>query len=405
MEPLSYFLRPTQFNDIVSHQHLIGPEGIFRKMIASKKYFSFILYGNPGVGKTTIAKCFCLESKEDYYLFNASTDDKNKLKQILDVTYYHSIILIVDEIHRMNNNIQEVLLPYLEAGKVYLIGLTTLSPYHAVNIAIRSRCQIFELKDLLKQDIITLLQRAVKDLALNIEEGVFEAIAQVSNNEARSALNLLETLLVLDDKNLTLSNLTKITLKPNILLDKNQDYYYELLSALQKSIRGSDVDASLYYLAKLITLGDLKIIQRRLMVIAYEDIGLANPNIGLRVNAALEAATQLGFPEACKPLANIVIEMALSVKSNTANTAIENALEFVQNNPNYKTPNHAINAKIKLNPQIYHYPHNDSNSLNDQSYLPIEIKDQRFYFGKMDSDYEKSLVDRNEYIKKIKKLK
>ncbi|MDR1697725.1 MAG: AAA family ATPase, partial [Erysipelotrichaceae bacterium] len=281
MEPLYQKLRPKTLSEVVSHSKLVGPKGILSKAAEQKQFFSFILYGNPGVGKTTIALSFAAESGLEYRLFNASSDDKNYLKQILEVTNFLEIILIVDEIHRMNNNIQEVLLPYLEQGKIYLIGLTTLSPYHAVNIAIRSRCQIFELKDLTANDIIVLLERAIKDLDVLVEDGVFKAIARLSNNEARSALNLLELLLIDNPKKITLTSLNNIAPESNMLLDKNQDYYYELLSALQKSIRGSDVDAALYYLAKLIILGDLKIIIRRLLVIVYEDIGLANPNLPL----------------------------------------------------------------------------------------------------------------------------
>jgi len=403
-EPLSYRMRPKQLNEVVGHKYLCSNTGILTNMIKKNSYYSFILYGPPGVGKTTIAKCFCSESNKENYWFNASTDDKKKLQNILSSTDYGQIILVVDEIHRMNNNIQEVLLPYVENGKVILIGLTTLSAYQAVNIAIRSRVQIYELKELDNEDIIILLKRALRDVTFSYDEKVLYTISSISNNEARSALNILEAMLIYDDKSLTLDTLKLVSGKHNLALDKNQEHYYELLSAMQKSIRGSDVDAALYYLAKLIILGDLKIILRRLMVIAYEDIGLANPNMGLRVYIACKVCEELGFPEASKMLSNVVIDMAISAKSNTADVAINNAIEFVENNPNLITPDHVINAKIKLNDSIYHYPHNDINSINDQTHLPPEIKVMRFYHGKLETPYEKALVERNELIKKIKKI-
>jgi putative ATPase len=389
---------------MVGHDFLIGENGILRQCLRTKHYFSFLLAGNPGVGKTTIALNFVQETGCEGFLFNASTDNKAKLKDILLHTQYSDVFLIIDEIHRMNNDIQETLLPWLETGKVYLIGLTTLSPYQAVNIAIRSRCLVYQLPDLTEQEVTLLLQRAIAVNPIPVEEGAISLLVQRSNHEARTALNLLEGALILDEKHLTKANILAVSDQQSLNLDANQDHYYDLLSALQKSIRGSDVDAALYYLAQLIILGDLKIILRRMLVICYEDIGLANVNMGLRMESASRTCEILGLPECQKVLAVMAIDMSLAPKSNSADAAISKAIETIQTEGTLPPPDHALNRKIKLNPSIYHYPHNDPDSLNDQSYLPLKIKNYRFYLGKFESEYEKALINRNTAIKKLKKL-
>ncbi|MDR2828085.1 MAG: AAA family ATPase [Acholeplasmatales bacterium] len=408
MEPLAYLLRPLKFEDVVGHDYLIGEKGILSIALAKKKLFSFILYGNPGVGKTTIANILCAKSDMTHYFFNASTDNKQKLKDILQDTLYRDVLLVVDEIHRMNNDIQEALLPYIENGKVILVGLTTISPYHSVNIAIRSRVRIFELKDLTTTDIVKLLLKGIShyEEKITYDDGVLEEIALYSNNEARTSLNILETaILVSSNNHINKETLMVALQKKNLKLDKNADNYYALLSALQKSIRGSDVNASIHYLAKLILLEDLKIILRRLYVIAYEDIGLANSTMGMKVYAACKVCEELGLPEARIPLANIVIDMALSPKSNTALQAIDEAISDIENIDTGVIPDHALNSKIKENPKIYHYPHNDINSVNNQRYIPLKIENKRYYKAKKESSYEKALAEREELINKIKNIK
>lgn len=406
MKPLAYRLRPTEFSEVVGQDHLVGKNGILTKMIATNKYLSYILYGNPGTGKTTIATIFSNKSKLDTYFFNASTDNKAKLMDIIDTTNYHDILLIIDEIHRMKSDIQDYLLPFIENGKVTIIGLTALNPYQNINPAIRSRCHLYQVNDLADDDLKKVIKRGLNelDVRIAIDDNALDLIIRFSNHEVRSALNLLEaSSLLLNDGDILTSNIVRMVMgKPNLDLDGNQDNFYELLSALQKSIRGSDVHASIHYLARLIVLGDLETIARRLMVIVYEDIGLANPNLAPKVITACDVAKKTGLPEARIPLASIVIEMALSPKSNSAYLAIDQALSDLANIDTGVIPPHADNKEIKKNPEIYHYPHDDKNSLNDQSYLPDKISSKKYYQPKDESPYEKALKARYDEIEKIK---
>lgn len=409
MEPLANRLRPRSFNEVVGQNHLVGNDGILRKMIEQNKFMSFVLYGPPGSGKTTIANIFAVESKLEYYSFNAATDNKKTLQDILDVTNFNNILLIVDEVHRMNKDIQDVLLPYLENGKVVMIGLTTNNPYHSINYAIRSRLNIYELKPFSKDDIKKVLLRALKisEIDFTINEEAFNYIISYSNNDIRSALNLLETstLYLKDGSILTKTILQKSAAKTSQSLDKNSDNFYHLLSALQKSIRGSDVDASVHYLAKLIKLGDLKTINRRLLIIAYEDIGLANPQMGPKVLSATKATEIIGFPEASIILGTIVVDMALSPKSNTGYVAISNALNDLENINTGIIPDFLNNNLIRVNKELYELPHNLKGSIDNINYLPKEINDKIYYKPKNESKYENALTNRLSQIDKIKNKK
>ena len=409
MKPLAYRMRPLKFEDVFGQDHLVGKDGVLTQMLTKKKLLSFILYGPPGTGKTTIAQIFAKESGLDFYFFNASTENKARLKDIIETTNYHDIIIVIDEIHRMKTDVQDYLLPYMENGNATVIGLTTLNPYQSINMAIRSRCHLYEVKKLDEEAIEKALMIAIKELDVDIrvDTNALRAIVRYSNHEVRTALNILESAsLVLNDGDLlTAQTVYRVAGKVSHDLDDHEDNFYELLSALQKSIRGSDVDASIHYLARLITLGDLQSIIRRLLVIAYEDVGLANPLMGGKVQSACDAAIKVGFPEARIMLANIVIDMAISPKSNTAISAIDEALSDYENDDTGTVPDHANNRKIKMNPEIYHYPHNDKDSINDQSYLPDKIKDQSYYHPKDESNYEKALSDRLKIIDRIKKKK
>jgi putative ATPase len=402
-------MRPTKFEDVFGQDHLIGPDGVLNIMLKKHKILSFILYGPPGTGKTTIAQIFANESALDTYFFNASTDNKAKLKDIVDMTAYHDVLLIIDEIHRMKTDIQDYLLPFLENGHVTIIGLTTLNPYQSINLAIRSRCHLYEVKKLDDQSIASAIKKGLGelDVDIKIDPKALDAIIRVSNHEIRSALNVLESssLLLDDDDILTSDIVYRVAGKTHFDLDKNQDNFYDLLSALQKSIRGSDVDASIHYLARLITLEDLQSIIRRLLVIAYEDIGLANPMMGVKVASACESVLKVGLPEARIILSVIVVDMALSPKSNTAYLAIDKALEDYQHTDTGVIASQSSNREIAKNPDLYHYPHDDKNSLNDQSYLPDKIKDKTYYIPKKESSYENALATRLEQIDKIKHKK
>lgn len=409
MEPLASRMRPKSFDEVFGQDHLLGPNGVLNKMIEKKKYLSFILYGPPGTGKTTIAKLFSEKSMLDTYFFNASTDNKAKLKDILDMTAYHDVLIIVDEIHRMKTDIQDYLLPFLENGKAIMIGLTTLNPYQSINMAIRSRCHLYEIKPLSDEDIKAAILNAIGylDQDIHLTDDALSAIVRSSNHEIRSALNILESasLVVADGQKITSNIVRRLAGKPQLSLDDGEDNYYEMLSALQKSIRGSDVDASLHYLARLITLGDLEVIIRRLVVIAYEDIGLANPTMGQKVLAAAQAAKMTGFPEARIPLSVIVIDMALSPKSNTAYSALDLAIEDYQKGHAGPIPKHIDNKYIKQHPESYHYPHNDPGSLNSQTHLPDNLLHKTYYQPKDESVYESALKKRLELIDSIKGYK
>ena len=399
---------PKSFNDIVGQDHLVGQNGVITKMINTNRLFSFILYGNPGCGKTTIALATCEMSKIKSFKFNASTDSKDILKQIMnEARFLDSAIIIVDEIHRMKKDIQDFLLPFVEDGTVTLIGLTTVNPYHSVNPAIRSRCHIYKLNDLNKESMRAVLERAKsfieKDLI--IDEDAINYIIDTANFEIRTLINNFETIALTSTTNhITLEIAKSYIQKSNVSFDANGDNYFDTLSGLHKSIRGSDVDAALHYLAKLIIADDLQSLCRRLLCIAYEDIGLANPTIGPRVKAAVDAARELGNPEAMLPLSVIVIEMALSQKSNSAYLAIHEAMDDINNGNSGTLPIHLKNTySFDPNQQAYKYPHDYPNAWVYQQYLPDSLKNRKYYHPKDSSKIEIGLKERYNTIEEYKK--
>ncbi len=405
-KPLAEKLRPSTFDDIIGQDYLVGKNGLVRKMIENNSLVSFIMYGNPGVGKTTIAKIIENMYPLESFFFSASSDTKLTLKQIIDNSRnYHSIILIIDEIHRMNKDIQDYLLSFMESGKVIVIGMTTVNPYISVNPAIRSRCNIFKLNDLKVEDIKSYLI-SIKDKLnhkLDIDDEVFTYIAEECGKELRVAINDMELIdsVSKDDDHVTLDLAEKTLRTPNLHLDKNGDNYYNMLSALQKSIRGSDVHAAIYYLARLIKLGDLNIILRRLMVIAYEDIGLANPTMGEKVVMVASAVRELGLPDARIPLANIVIELALSPTTNSAIVAIDEALSDIEKRGNDDVPDHLINIETYTKRDSYIYPHEYENSLCYQQYLPDNLVDRKYYVPNVNSKYEAQMAKYYEYLEEF----
>lgn len=402
MEPLAKKLEPKSLNDVLGQKHLIGKGAILRNLVEKKKLVSMILYGKPGIGKTSIAKSIVNDLDMPYRFLNATINNKKDFDTVVsEAKIYNGMILIMDEIHRLNKDKQDLLLPQLESGLITLIGMTTSNPYHAINPAIRSRCQLFELNELETTDIIEGLNKAVKSSYLEgitIDDDTIKYIANLAGSDLRYAYNLLEIAFYASNNQKVDINLVKqINSKPVFFSDKNGDGHYDVLSAFQKSIRGSDVDASLHYLARLITEGDLDSIYRRISVIAYEDIGLANPSIGPKVIAAIEAAERVGLPEARIPLGTIVTEMALSPKSNTAHLALDEAIEDIEKGNTGNVPNH-----IKTDSKEYLYPHDYPNSYVYQEYLPKKLKGKKYYHPKT-IGYEKNIKNYYDFIESMKK--
>lgn len=401
-KPLALKLAPKSLKEVYGQSHLIGKDRVLTNMVKNKKIFSMILYGRPGIGKTSIANAIVNELGLRYRFLNATINNKKDLDIVIEeAKMYDGIILIMDEIHRLNKDKQDILLPQLESGLITLIGLTTSNPYHSINPAIRSRCQLFELKDLESTDIIKALNMATKSEYLEgikIDKEAINYIASLSGNDLRFAYNLLEVAYsTSSNKTVDIDHIKRINNKPVFIHDKNEDGYYDVLSAFQKSIRGSDVDASLHYLARLIAAGDLDSIYRRMSVIAYEDIGLANPSIGPKVMAAIQASELVGLPEARIPLGTIVTEMALSPKSNTAHIALDKALADVETGRAGAVPDH-----IKTTSKDYKYPHDYPNAYVPQQYLPDNLKNKKYYIPK-DKGYEQNIKYVYDKLKSIKK--
>lgn len=400
-EPLAYKMRPRTLLEIAGQQHIIGPQTPLFKMIEKGHVPSMLLYGPPGVGKTSIANAIAGSSNIPFFALNATHAGKKDIEQVvMDARMSGKVILFLDEIHRFNKLQQDTLLPHVENGSIILIGATTENPFHDVNPAIRSRCgEILQLDRLTIDDVLQLLVKALEDterglgnLKIEATEDQLQRIANASNGDARKALTLLESVYYASDEvdDVTILNdnaIDALAKRIGVFGDKGGSHFYNLLSALQKSVRGSDVNASLYYLAHLLENGDLIAVCRRLLVMAYEDVGLANPAVGAHVQAATEAAVKLGLPEARIPLATAVVEMCLSDKSNSAYKALDAAIAAINEGKTGNIPNHLKDTHYagaaELGHVGYQYPHNTPigtfGGWVNQQYLPDELAGMEFY--------------------------
>ncbi|USS91269.1 replication-associated recombination protein A [Fructilactobacillus carniphilus] len=407
-KPLAYRMRPTKIEEVVGQPDLVGPGKIINRMVKAHLLSSMILYGPPGTGKTSIASAIAGSSKYAFRSLNAATDTKKDLQIVAEEAKMSgTVVLLLDEIHRLDKTKQDFLLPLLESGQIILIGATTENPYININPAIRSRTQIFPVHPLTSADIETAIERSLHDAErglgnepVDLDSAALHFLSHRTNGDLRSTLNALELAVRSTPKtkgriHVTLKDVEACLQQQALTQDKDGDAHYNVLSALQKSIRGSDANAALHYAARLIEAGDLTSLIRRLMVIAYEDVGLANPPAAERAVTAVQAAERVGLPEAQIPLANAIIELSLSPKSNSAMAAMAAALEDVRSGNYGEIPLYLRDAHFKGAKELghvgYQYPHNFKNGWVNQQYLPDQIKDAQYYqpktTGKMERAY------------------
>lgn len=421
--PLASRLRPTTLDEVVGQQHIIGKDKLLYRAIKADKLSSIILYGPPGTGKTTLAKVIANTTSADFLQINATSAGKKDMEDVISQAknnrgmYGKKTILFIDEIHRFNKGQQDYLLPFVEDGTVILIGATTENPYFEVNGALLSRSIIFELKSLSKEDIKTLLLRAVNDVEkgmgsyhAKMDEDALEFLADVSNGDARAALTAIELGIMTTERSgdgvihITLEVASECIQKRVVRYDKSGDNHYDTVSAFIKSMRGSDPDAAVYYLARMLYAGeDIKFIARRMMVHAAEDVGNADPMALVVATSAAQAAERVGMPEARIILAEAATYIACAPKSDSVIAAIDRAMDVVKETKTAPIPTHLQDAHYKSAGKLghgvgYQYPHAYPNHYVNQQYLPDGLTGEKFY-EPSDNGYEKTI---QEYFKKIK---
>jgi len=414
-QPLAERLRPRTLDDYIGQEHLVGEGAVLRKMIDAGRISSFILWGPPGVGKTTLAQIIAHKLETPFYTLSAVTSGVKDVRDVIEKAqkgrFFNeaSPILFIDEIHRFSKSQQDSLLGAVEKGVVTLIGATTENPSFEVIRPLLSRCQLYVLKPLGKDDLLKLLHRALTQDAILKEKDIelkdTGALLRFSGGDARKLLNILELVVEAGDsgKIVITDELVNSRLQQNPLAyDKDGEMHYDIISAFIKSIRGSDPDAALYWLARMIEGGeDPKFIARRLVISAAEDIGLANPNALLLANAAFDAVNKIGWPEGRIPLAEATVYLATSAKSNSAYLGIDAALELVRRTGNQPVPLHIRNAPTQLMKELgyhdgYKYPHDYPGHFTPQQYMPDALQGQRLWHGQQDSPTEAKLVERME---------
>ena len=411
-KPLADLLRPQSLDDMVGQSHLLSKGTVFRKSVDSGKVNNMIFYGPPGVGKTTVANIIAKNSNLTLHKLNgtsASIDDiKNVIKEVDSLLNTKGILLYLDEIQYLNKKQQQSLLEFVESGDITLIASTTENPYFYIYPALLSRCTVFEFKSLQVDDIKEGLLKAGKHLSLTYEDEALNKLALASNGDMRKALNNLDFIYsaLKKSKVVTLALVDQLINKANIVYDRGEDKHFDTLSAFMKSLRGSDPDAALFYLAKLLSGGDIIAASRRLLCSVTEDVGLAYPQLISIVKACVDSALQLGMPEARLPLANATILIATAPKSNAACLAIDEALNDIAQGKGNSVPRQLQNTHFdgedaKVKGQHYIYPHDYPNHWVEQQYLPDDLKKRKYYVYQ-DNKYEQNL---KEYWDKIKKGK
>lgn len=408
-KPLAFRMRPKHIKDVLGQKHLINEQGFLMNCVKANNLVSLIIYGPSGSGKTSLAYALANDLDMNVIFMNAvSTNKAEMIDNITKAKKDYPTLIVMDEIHRLDKAKQDLLLPSLENGDFILIGTTTANPYISINPAIRSRVHILEAKPLSKEDITEGLNRAIESVdGLNntrkFDKDSLEYIAQISGGDLRFAYNLLEiaSLSFTASHTITKEDIKSLKATPNIISDKDEDEHYNTVSGLQKSIRGSEVDAALFYFAKLLEGGDLEGLIRRLLVTAYEDVGLANPQAVDRCLNACEVAMKVGLPEAQIPLGFTVVDLALSPKSKSSCLATEEATDFVLNHPMH------VREYLKLHPinqnEEDSYPYDRPDLWEKIEYMPEGYENIKFYIPKDSGKYERALKERYEKLSSYKR--